>query len=512
MGLDRTIDITGQQLTLVLALLERHLPNTEAWAYGSRVKWTSRPQSDLDLVVFATEEQRRQVEVLRQAFDESDLPFRVDLFVWDEVPVSFHREIEEEHVSLVASGPLGPEEWRESTWGEEIALEYGKALREYDASKGRFRVFGSNGPIGWTDQALVSGPGVILGRKGAYRGVEYSSDPFFVIDTAYYVVSKARHDMRWLFFAIRHYKLGEIDDGSPIPSTTRAAVYPRELAVPPRSEQRAIGRVLGTLDDKIELNRRMNATLEAMARALFKSWFVDFDPVRAKMKGRDAGMPQDIADLFPDRLVDSTVGAIPEGWHPGTLADLAFLNPESWTNRNAPDSIRYVDLANTKWGDIDHIREFRWAEAPSRGRRVLRRGDTIVGTVRPGNGSYALVDQDGLTGSTGFAVLRPKNATEREIVWCAATSRESIERLAHLADGGAYPAVRPAAVLETIVVLPDERLRREFSSLVAPLLSQPQTNRRGARVLAKLRDKLLPRLISGETRVREVEGVLEPVT
>src|SRR3989304_193812 len=114
-------------------------------------------------------------------------------------------------------------EWRPSTWGEEISLEYGKSLRGYDASKGQYRVFGSNGPIGWTSQPLAPAPGVILGRKGAYRGVQSSSDPFFVIDTAYYVVPKTELDMRWLYYAILHYKLGEVDDGSPSRSTGRAA-------------------------------------------------------------------------------------------------------------------------------------------------------------------------------------------------------------------------------------------------------------------------------------------------
>jgi type I restriction enzyme, S subunit len=174
-------------------------------------------------------------------------------------------------------------EWRSSTWGKEISLEYGKALRGYDKTAGLYRVFGSNGPIGWTSEALASGPGVILGRKGAYRGVNFSPKPFFVIDTAYYVVPKTKLDMRWLYYAIKHYRLGEVDDGSPIPSTTRAAVYMLDMDIPPHEEQRAIAQILGTLDDKIELNRRMNETLEAMARAIFKSWFVDFDPVRAKI-------------------------------------------------------------------------------------------------------------------------------------------------------------------------------------------------------------------------------------
>ena len=143
-------------------------------------------------------------------------------------------------------------EWRASTWGEEISLEYGKALRDYNTERGMYRVFGSNGPIGWTDKPLSHGPGIILGRKGAYRGIEFSREPFFVIDTAYYVVPKDEFDMRWLYYAIKHHKLGEIDDGSPIPSTTRSAVYVRDFDVPPLAEQKRIAEVLGALDDKIE--------------------------------------------------------------------------------------------------------------------------------------------------------------------------------------------------------------------------------------------------------------------
>ena len=190
-------------------------------------------------------------------------------------------------------------DWRLSTWGDEVSLEYGKALRGYQESKHGYRVFGSNGPIGWTEKPLAEGPGVILGRKGAYRGVHFSKDPFFVIDTAYYVEPMSEMDKRWLYYAIQYHKLGEIDDGSPIPSTTRAAVYVRELEVPSVPEQNEIGRVLTSLDDRIEHNRDLTANLEAIARRLFKSWFMDFDPVRAKAAGeKPAGLADDLAALF----------------------------------------------------------------------------------------------------------------------------------------------------------------------------------------------------------------------
>ena len=123
MGVDAAIDITTEERQTVLALLQRHLPGTAAWVYGSRVKWTSRPQSDLDLVVFATPEQRPQVGDLREAFEESNLPFRVDLFVWDEVPDSFRARIEAEHVTLAATGERQDDErWKEVPLGNLVDI------------------------------------------------------------------------------------------------------------------------------------------------------------------------------------------------------------------------------------------------------------------------------------------------------------------------------------------------------------------------------------------------------
>ena len=292
--------------------------------------------------------------------------------------------------------------------------------------------------------------------------------------------------------------------------TTHQTIYFPEVkafhvCLPPIDEQRAIAHILGTLDDKIELNRRMNETLEAMARALFKSWFVDFDPVRAKAEGRDPGLPRPLADLFPDSFEDSEMGEIPKGWEAGTLADYASLNPESWSKDSYPDMIEYVDLSNTKWGRIESTSMHTRRNAPSRAQRVLKPGDTIVGTVRPGNGSYAQVADEGLTGSTGFAVLRPRTDTYQELIYLAGTTPENIERLSHLADGGAYPAIRPDVVLATDVTKPSGQVMERFAGATKPLLAKMAQNQRESRTLAVLRDTLLPRLISGELRVKDVD-------
>jgi len=274
-----------------------------------------------------------------------------------------------------------------------------------------------------------------------------------------------------------------------------------EIPLPTLPEQRAIAHILGTLDDKIELNRRMSETLEAMARALFKSWFVDFDPVRAKAEGRDPGLPQPLADLFPARLVDSELGEIPEGWEVGTLADVAALNPEVWSKQTRPPEINYVDLSNTKWGRIEAVTAHKATDSPSRAQRVLRTGDTIVGTVRPGNGSYAFISEDGMTGSTGFAALRPITTRHAEFVYLAATASDNIDALAHLADGAAYPAVRSEVVAATPIVRPGDEVFVQFSRFAGPLLEKTAQNECESRTLAALRDTLLPKLISGEVRV-----------
>jgi restriction endonuclease S subunit len=394
---------------------------------------------------------------------------------------------------------------------ELILLNYGKALRDGDRRSGNVPVYGTNGQCGWHDRPLMTGPDVILGRKGqGPLGVEWCDSGFWVIDTAYFVTRKTNQlDLRYFYYLVKYIGLNHLKDGTSNPSLSRDTFADLLLPFPPLSTQRAIAHILCTLDDKIELNRRMSETLEAIAHAIFKSWFVDFNPVRAKTEGRDPGLPKHLADLFPARLMDSELGEIPEGWDVSTLATFASLNPESWTRANYPDSIAYVDLSNTKWGRIETITRYARRDVPSRAQRVLRPGDTIVGTVRPGNGSYALVLEEGLTGSTGFAVLRPVAPENVQFVCLAATARENIEALSRLADGGAYPAVRPEVVATMPAVRPHAKVLKHFSAATAPLLERMGRNESESRTLAALRDTLLPKLISGELRVKGAERFIE---
>lgn len=500
------IDLTKEQRKTLSELFRRFIRGVAVWAYGSRVKWTARPNSDLDLVAFATPAQRLQVADLKDALAESNLPFPVDLHVWDEVPERFREIIRKEYVVVQetkqpksGSNMAG---WKDITLGDFVALQRGHDLTEPERRAGHVPVMGSAGQNGFHDTALAKGPGIVIGRSGASFGqVHFCTTDYWPHNTGLYVTDFKGNDPRFAYYFLKALDFDRYNSGSAQPSLNRNFIYPIPICVPEPAEQKSIAHVIGTLDDKIELNRRMNETLEAMARVLFKSWFVDFDPVRAKTEGRDTGLPKPFADLFPDSFEDSALGEIPKGWGVGTLSDVASLNPESWSKETRPVVINYIDLSNVKWGSIDDVVGYTQQDAPSRAQRVLRSGDTIVGTVRPGNGSYAFINADGLTGSTGFAVLRPHRSEYAQFIYLAATAAENIDALAHLADGGAYPAVRPDVVIATPVIRPRDKVLARFSIFSDSLFARIAQNEHESRTLAALRDTLLPKLISGELRI-----------
>ena len=324
------------------------------------------------------------------------------------------------------------------------------------------------------------------------------------------LVDESRFCSEFVYYnlSLRKDEIRSLAGGSAQPILNKSAFSQIFLEAPCLEVQREVTAALRPLDDRITLLRETNATLEAIAQALFKSWFVDFDPVRAKMAGRaPEGMDETTAALFPDALEETASGVVPKGWRVGTLDSIAALNPESWSSKHHPDRLLYVDLANTKENQIEGITEFAFDEAPSRARRVLREGDVIVGTVRPGNRSFARisVDRTGLTGSTGFAVLRAHHHSDQALVYIAAIRDEAIERLAHLADGGAYPAVRPDVVAGTPVVIAPKSVRQAFGEVANHLLASVGSNQEQSRYLADLRDTLLPRLISGQLRLPEAQ-------
>ena len=315
--MNRTIDITVEQRKTLQALIEKHLPNTAVWVYGSRVQWTARPQSDLDMVVFASPSQNGQVSALREAFEENNLPFRVDLFVWDDVPDQFRKQIEAEYAVLVKKEDRGLDGmWHTTTLGDCIVINNSTYSPK---EEWLFVNYLDTGNI--TENRMFEIQHLVVGkdkipsrarRKAQPGDIVYSTvrpnqkhfgllkkvPENFLASTGFSVIRGkdgfACTDFIYWFltqdYIVEQLQTIAEQSTSAYPSIRSTDIECLSLYLPPISEQRAIAHILGTLDDKIELNRRMNESLEAMARALFKSWFVDFDPVHAKatLKRHDA--------------------------------------------------------------------------------------------------------------------------------------------------------------------------------------------------------------------------------
>ncbi|MGI6656028.1 MAG: restriction endonuclease subunit S [Desulfobulbus sp.] len=424
------------------------------------------------------------------------------------------------------------DEWKDCLLGDVIELKRGYDLPRKKRLPGDVPLISSSGVTDSHALAMVKGPGVVTGRYGTLGQVFYVEQDFWPLNTTLYVRDFKGNDPRFISYFLRGVDFSAYSDKAAVPGLNRNHLHQAKVRLPTDlTEQRAIAHILGSLDDKIELNRRMNETLEAMASALFKSWFVDFDPVmdnalaagnpipeelldraalRESLGDARKPLPDNLRDLFPDDFaLTEEMGWIPKGWEVDSLSNIATLNPESWTAKTAPAQIQYVDLANTKNGRINLIVPYQFVDAPSRARRVLRQDDTIIGTVRPGNRSFAYIHDDDLTGSTGFAVMRPTEECFRSFVYLCLTRDEVIDHFAHLADGGAYPAIRSEVVADFACAQPEKELFIHFDKLVSPWIYGIGEREAAIKSLSMLRDTLLPKLLSGEIRIPEAEKLVE---
>ncbi len=301
---------------------------------------------------------------------------------------------------------------------------------------------------------------------------------------------------------------------------TKGMIEDFEIAAPSEvREQRAIAHILGTLDDKIELNRRVNETLEAMARALFKSWFVDFDPVRAKAERRDPGLPKDIANLFPDRFEDSELGEIPKGWKVKAIEAIAkrvgmgpfgsSIKVETFVPEGVPvisgqhlDSFMVED--NTfNFVAHEHAERLRTAN--------VQRGDVVfthagnIGQVAyiPENSRY---DRYVISQRQFFMRCDLAQVTPSFVAFYFGSPEGQHRLLANASSSGVPSIARPVTYLRSIqLTIPPKPVMDAFEKSVQPLLTQFRRNLNEVSTLASLRDTLLPKLISGELRVKQME-------
>lgn len=317
---------------------------------------------------------------------------------------------------------------------------------------------------------------------------------------------------RFLYYAlhteaVRADMLGRAS-GTTVQGIRQSELRQVKVPLPPVQTQIEISGLLGTLDDRIDLLRQTNATLESIAQALFKSWFIDFDPVRAKAEGREPeGMDAATAALFPAEFEESALGLIPRGWVPGTLADIC-TNPRAQAKPGLfPINTTYIGLEHMPRKSIALDRAGT-AERLESGKFWFERNDVLFGKLRPYFHKVGLAPDRGVC-STDILVLRPKTHDWLGFLAMHASSDALIAYTTQLSNGARMPRTSWRDVGGFEVALPPQEMASAFNALVLPMFERIHTNVASARALAEVRDTLLPRLISGKLRLPEAGREIE---
>ena len=398
-------------------------------------------------------------------------------------------------------------------------------VKQADRQPGPYPYYGASGVVDRVDDYLFDGEYLLIAEDGENLRTRntpiafLANGKFWVNNHAHIVRGNHKTNTRYLMYALSELDISGYLTGSTMPKLTQGNMNRISLLTPLLPEQRAIAHILGTLDDKIELNRRMNETLEAMARALFKSWFVDFDPVRAKMAGRDTGLPQDLADLFPDRLVDSDLGEIPEGWRIRQLGEMAIVvdylhsrKPER--QKDGPVLIQVFNIGPT--GRLDFSNPYNVTEDDYA--EWTRRMEVLPGDL--------VVTKTGRVGAVGQMPKGYKAAMGRNMVGVRAILGRSLpgflkdsllsdrmcrEMMRNTNDGTILRSLHVKAISQLQEVLPPYDLVSSYEALIAPVHAKLEQNDVESKTLATMRDVLLPKLVSGEIHLHAAERAVENI-
>jgi len=436
--------------------------------------------------------------------------------------------------AMAVGGWVMAGEWLDTTLGETLVLQRGFDLPVGDRSGGRIPVVASTGVVGYHNTGMVKAPGVVIGRSGSIGGGQYITTDFWPLNTTLWVKDFRSNNPRFCYYLLRSIDFNAFNVGSGVPTLNRNHVGHLPVFLPPPAEQKSIEHILGTLDDKIELNRKMNETLEAMAQALFKSWFIDFDPVRRNAAraqnqpsslallpggegessprplGEDLGeekssprpLGEDLGEgfinydkLFPSSFQPSELGPIPSGWAPVKFENLVDAKQGRYLAKNEmlekPDETHKYPV----WGG-NGILGYSRKKAYDKPITLMTCRGSNCGLIKStkssawiSNNSFACPTK---FGSEYFLYLYFLNENFSECV-----------------SGSAQPQITYTALKNKLMKFPLSReICEVFSESVQVYRDKQSANEDQNGTLTKLRDTLLPKLISGELRIEDAEKMV----
>jgi len=358
-------------------------------------------------------------------------------------------------------------EWKEYQIGDLLKLEYGKGLTGYRNNKGKYKVYGTNGAIGTTNSFLYDKKSLVIGRKGAYREVHLADSPFFVIDTAFYTKQlNELSDTLYMYYWFKNVDINSMDSGSAIPSTSRDEIYELEILLPPITEQRAIASILSSLDDKIDLLYRQNKTLEEMAETLFRQWFVVETP--------------DIK-LLGD-CIKTTSGGTP-----------SRTKMEYYDN----GIYQWIKSKELNGGYILETEEKITEEAlKNSSAKLLPENSVLIAMYGATVGQFAIIGQEA-TCNQAICACVPNDSYPYTFIYH--TIKFNVNELKSRAVGSAQQNISQVLIKSLDIAVNDNI--GKFHLEVDPMMKKIKSNYKQIRTLEKLRDTLLPKLMSGEVKV-----------
>jgi len=386
--------------------------------------------------------------------------------------------------------------WEKRKWGDLATLEYGKGLRDYRNSDGQYPVFGTNGQIGWHHECLCPFAGVIIGRKGAYRGIHYSNSPFFAIDTAFYLkpIIYGSFCVKWAYYQLLDFDINKMDSGSAIPSTSRNAFYAIELLFPPFSTQRKIAAILSAYDDLIENNLRRIKILEEMAQNLYREWFVKF-----RFPGHEQA-----------RFVDSPLGRIPESWEVTTVEKTFIILGGGTPSKVVPE---YWNEGTVNWYTPTDLTASSSMFMEESGKKISELGlrmssarlfpsFSVMMTSRATLGVISINTTEACT-NQGFITCIPNERFPLYTLffWL----KENVEYFISLGTGATFKEITKGIFKTIELIVPEQLIISQFEEVIQPFTLQILNLQRKNKSLRRTREMLLPKLISGEVDVSDLD-------
>lgn len=518
----KPVDIAPADLETVGRILREHAPGLEVCAFGSRVSWTARETSDLDLALMTTEPlDVARIAVLSAAFTDSDLPFRVDVVDWASTSKTFRKAIENNCATLTtAEPPRAKSEWSRASIGEIAEVVGGGTpstkdtanfdgdvpwLTPKDLSRPHDRVVArgarnlSRAGLANSAARLVPPGSILLSTRApigyvAIAGTEMATNQGFRN-----LIVRDGVCSQFIFYWLKENteELDRYASGTTFRELSGAALKSIRVPLPPYPEQDAIARVLGALDDKIALNRRINETLEATAQAVFEDWFIHFGPTRAKVEDRESYLGPELWSLFPDRIDGAT--GLPEGWTQACLSDIAVPRNRAVDPADVAGDTSYIGLEHVPRRSV----ALEWWESATKvasQKRRFEKGEFLFGKLNPHFHKVGIAPCNGIC-STDILVIRAISEEWSTFVLSCISAGRFIDFAARTSTGSTMPRTSWKALSQYQFAMPPAALVTAYHNAVGPMLDRIVVNVRDSRRLADIRDALLPQLISGQIRI-----------